>query len=101
MEALPPGAALTGVFLTVLVGLAIHLFADYVRKWNQMKRIPGLSPTYPILGNALLFKPSGEDFFLQLIEFTTECRDEPLMKLWLGPLPFVVLFHAENVELCA
>ncbi|XP_048402526.1 cytochrome P450 4V2-like [Stegostoma tigrinum] len=98
MEALSPGAILTAVFLTLLVGLAIHLFADYVRKWNQMKWIPGISPTYPILGNALLFKPSGEDFFLQLIEFTTKCRDEPLMKLWLGPLPFVVLFHAENVE---
>ncbi|XP_060679852.1 cytochrome P450 4V2-like [Hemiscyllium ocellatum] len=98
MEALPPGAVLCAVFLTVLAGLAVHLFADYVRKWNQMKRIPGLSPTYPILGNALLFKPSGEDFFIQLIEFTTKCRDEPLMRLWLGPLPFVVLFHAETVE---
>ncbi|XP_043545714.1 cytochrome P450 4V2-like isoform X2 [Chiloscyllium plagiosum] len=98
MEALPPGAVLCAAFLTVLAGLAVHLFADYVRKWNQMRRIPGLSPTYPILGNALLFKPGGEDFFLQLIEFTTKCKDEPLMKLWLGPLPFVVLFHAETVE---
>ncbi|XP_067890516.1 cytochrome P450 4V2-like [Heterodontus francisci] len=98
MEALLPSAVLIVALLILLATLAFYLFGDYVHKWNQMKRIPGLSPTYPILGNALLFKPSGEDFFLQLIEFTTTCRDEPLMKLWLGPLPFIVLFHAEAVE---
>ncbi|XP_078404874.1 cytochrome P450 4V2-like [Cetorhinus maximus] len=98
MEALPANAVLSVVFLTLLAALAFHLCSDYVRKWNRMKRIPGLSPTYPILGNALLFKPSGEDFFLQLIEYTAKCRDEPLMKLWLGPQPFIVLFHAETVE---
>ncbi|XP_078074140.1 cytochrome P450 4V2-like [Mustelus asterias] len=98
MEELPLGAVFSAVFLTLLAALAFHLFGDYVRKWNTMKRIPGLSPTYPILGNALLFKPSGEDFFLQLIEFTTKCRDEPLMKMWIGPLPFIVLFRAETVE---
>ncbi|XP_072353006.1 cytochrome P450 4V2-like [Scyliorhinus torazame] len=98
MEALPTGAVLGAAVLTLLAALAFHLFGDYVRKWNAMKPIPGLSPTYPVVGNALLFKPSGEDFFRQLIEYTTQCRDEPLMKLWMGPLPFIVLFHAETVE---
>uniref|UniRef100_UPI00398EFA97 cytochrome P450 4V2-like isoform X1 n=2 Tax=Pristiophorus japonicus TaxID=55135 RepID=UPI00398EFA97 len=99
MEALFSGALLSAALLALLALIVFHLLGDYVYKWNKMKRIPGLSPTYPILGNALLFKPSGEDFFLQLIEFTTKCRDEPLMKLWLGPLPFIVLFHAETVEM--
>ncbi|XP_051892533.1 cytochrome P450 4V2-like [Pristis pectinata] len=93
-----PGALLGAALLTFLALVAFHLLGNYVRMWNKLKRIPGLSPTLPILGNALLFKPGGEDFFLQVIEFTTQYRDQPLMKLWLGTVPFVMLFHAETVE---
>lgn len=98
MVVLVSGALLAAAILTLLVLIAFHLLGNYVRTWYKLKRIPGLSPTLPILGNALLFKPSGEDFFLQLIEFTSQFRDKPLMKLWLGTLPFVVLFHAETAE---
>ncbi|XP_069780622.1 cytochrome P450 4V2-like [Narcine bancroftii] len=94
-----PGALLGAALLTLLALVAVHLLGNYVRTWKELRAIPGLSPTYPILGNSLLFKPSGEDFFLQLIEFTTQFRDQPLMKLWLGTLPYVVLFHVETVEL--
>ncbi|XP_072920641.1 cytochrome P450 4V7 [Hemitrygon akajei] len=92
------GALLGAALLTLLALVVFHLLGGYIRTWNKLKCIPGLSPTLPILGNALLFKPGGEDFFLQLIEFTTQFRDQPLMKIWLGTLPFVVLFHAETVE---
>ncbi|XP_078534213.1 cytochrome P450 4V2 isoform X1 [Lissotriton helveticus] len=76
----------------------LPLLRDYIRKWNIMRRIPGVSPTYPLLGNSLLIKPNSGDFFLQIVEFTEEFRKEPLMKIWIGPLPFIILFHAHNVE---
>lgn len=38
------------------------------------------------------------DFFRQIMEFTKEFSDAPLFKIWIGPLPLLVLFHAETVE---
>nr|XP_014350522.1 PREDICTED: cytochrome P450 4V2 isoform X2 [Latimeria chalumnae] len=93
---LVPAALL--VLVLVLVSLTLQPLTTYLQQWKQMKGIPGISPVYPIVGNALLFKPGGGDFFDQMIEYTTVFRNEPLMKLWLGPVPFVVLFHAETVE---
>ncbi|KAK2494093.1 hypothetical protein MC885_005001 [Smutsia gigantea] len=37
-------------------------------------------------------------FFQQLIHYTEEYRRTPLLKLWLGPMPTVILYNAENVE---
>ncbi|XP_035274432.1 cytochrome P450 4V2 [Anguilla anguilla] len=90
------------VFVLLLTLLAIFtqlLLSSYVSKWRQMKPIPGISPTYPLLGNALAFKSNGRDFFCQLIEYTNAFRNEPLMKIWIGPVPFLVLFHAETIEM--
>uniref|UniRef100_V9KNB6 Cytochrome P450 4V2-like protein n=2 Tax=Callorhinchus milii TaxID=7868 RepID=V9KNB6_CALMI len=92
------GTSLGAVLLALLLLITLYSVGDYVHKWHRLKPIPGVSPTYPILGNALLFKPKGEDFFLQLLESIDQFKDEPLMKVWLGPLPFIVLFHAECVE---
>lgn len=63
-----------------------------------MQPIPGMAGAYPIIGNALQFKTNAGDFFNQMIEGTNEFRHLPLAKLWLGPVPFVVLYHAENIE---
>ena len=38
------------------------------------------------------------DFFQQMIQYTEEHRHLPLLKLWLGPIPVVFLYNAENVE---
>ena len=38
------------------------------------------------------------DFFQQLIQYTEEFRHLPLIKLWIGPVPLVALYKAENVE---
>ncbi|KAJ8335908.1 hypothetical protein SKAU_G00392500 [Synaphobranchus kaupii] len=86
------------LFLILLVISTHPSLSSYVSKWRQMKSIPGLSPTYPLLGNALQFKSNGRDFFCQLIEYTNVFRNEPLMKLWVGPVPFLILFHAETIE---
>ncbi|CAJ0968910.1 unnamed protein product [Ranitomeya imitator] len=47
------------VLLTLLAISATPFLTEYIRKWNIMKPIPGFSPTYPIIGNALRFKPNG------------------------------------------
>ncbi|CAJ0968911.1 unnamed protein product [Ranitomeya imitator] len=38
------------------------------------------------------------DFFRQIIEYTEVLRHLPLIKLWLGPMPFLILYHAETIE---
>ncbi len=38
------------------------------------------------------------DFFRQVEEIISEFTDVPLFKLWIGMVPFVVLFRAETVE---
>lgn len=38
------------------------------------------------------------DFFNQIIEGTNENRHLPLAKVWVGPVPFLILYHAENIE---
>lgn len=47
------------------------------------------------LGQNIFFLP---DFFQQLIEYTEEFRPLPIIKLWIGPVPLVALYKAENVE---
>ncbi|KAM3939830.1 cytochrome P450 4V2-like [Leptodactylus fuscus] len=86
------------VLLTFLVISVTPFLTDYFRKWRIMKPIPGFSPTYPFIGNALQFKPNGGDFFMAMVEHTETFRDLPLMKIWLGPVPFLILYHAETVE---
>ncbi|XP_041080424.1 cytochrome P450 4V2 [Polyodon spathula] len=92
------GSTGLAIFIAAITIVTFQLLRSYVHKWIQMKPIPGLSPTYPIFGNALHFKTDGGDFFSQMAEITAEHRGLPLLKIWLGTLPFVLLYHAENVE---
>lgn len=86
------------VLLTLLLFSTVPFLTDYFRKWKIMKPIPGVGPNYPLVGDALLLKPNGGDFFRQIIEFTEVLRHLPMIKLWLGPMPFLILYHAETVE---
>uniref|UniRef100_A0A8D0H973 Cytochrome P450 4V2 n=1 Tax=Sphenodon punctatus TaxID=8508 RepID=A0A8D0H973_SPHPU len=92
------GAGLVSLLFTLAAVVTLPFVIDYVRKWKQMKPIPGVSPHYPLLGNALLFERGGEAFFKQLVHYSEEFRNLPLLKLWIGPLPFVVLYHSDTVE---
>ncbi|XP_062068831.1 cytochrome P450 4V2 isoform X1 [Lepus europaeus] len=76
----------------------LQMVASYARKWQQMRPIPTIGRPFPLVGHALYMKPSGKEFFQQLIQYTEEYRHLPLLKLWLGPLPVVALYNAENVE---
>ncbi|XP_033071818.1 cytochrome P450 4V2 isoform X2 [Trachypithecus francoisi] len=81
-----------------LVLSLLQRVASYVRKWQQMRPIPTVARAYPLVGHALLMKPDGREFFQQIIEYTEKYRHMPLLKLWVGPVPMVALYNAENVE---
>ncbi|XP_075866768.1 cytochrome P450 4V2 isoform X2 [Microcebus murinus] len=76
----------------------LRVVASYARKWQQMRPIPTVARAYPLVGHALMMKPDAQEFFQQLIQYTEEYRHVPLLKLWLGPVPMVALYQAENVE---
>ncbi|XP_020516560.2 cytochrome P450 4V8 [Labrus bergylta] len=86
------------VFIAALIYITYTLLSDYLRKWFEMKPIPQVEGTYPFIGNALQFKTNAGEFFRQIEDYTREFADAPLLKLWIGPVPFVILFHAETVE---
>ncbi|XP_062864386.1 cytochrome P450 4V2 [Trichomycterus rosablanca] len=93
---------LTAVTVCVLV-MFITCFMyrplrNYVRLWIELTPVPSIGVSYPFIGNALQFKTNAREFFNQVIEFTNEFRSTPLIKAWLGPIPFLFLYHAENVE---
>ncbi|KAB1257721.1 Cytochrome P450 4V2 [Camelus dromedarius] len=55
-------------------------------------------PEPPADGDELRIKCFLPDFFQQIIECTEEYRNLPLLTLWLGPVPLVAIYNAENVE---
>ncbi|CAI5783992.1 cytochrome P450 4V2-like [Podarcis lilfordi] len=97
--------AAAALALLLAVWLARFLL-DQCWKYVQLKPIPGLSPWYPLLGNALLFERDGEGskmcevvaFFQQMINSMEPFRNVPLMQLWIGPHPVVLLYRPETVE---
>ncbi|KYO46087.1 hypothetical protein Y1Q_0021662 [Alligator mississippiensis] len=93
-------AAAAGALLVALGAASVlRPLAAALGRWRQLRVVPGISPCYPLLGNALLFEPKGEDFFKQIIFHFEQLKNEPLVKLWIGPLPFLLCFHPENVEI--
>ncbi|KAM6221519.1 cytochrome P450 4V2-like [Rhynchocyon petersi] len=83
--------------VTLLLAL-LPMLASYVRKWLQMRAIPSLPYAFPLVGHSLLMKMDGKGFFAQVMKYSEQYRHMPLMKFWIGPVPVVALYHAENVE---
>ncbi|KFP18953.1 cytochrome P450 4V2 [Egretta garzetta] len=92
------GAGVIAVLLAVVAVCSLPSLMDYWRRWRVMKPIPGISPCYPVLGNTLLLEREGQAFFKQLQFYVEELRSCPLFKLWVGPLPIMVLYHPDSVE---
>ncbi|XP_077426639.1 cytochrome P450 4V2-like isoform X2 [Vanacampus margaritifer] len=84
--------------LLILVALTYKQLRGYFKNWVIMKPIQAVSCTYPFIGNALELKTDAVEFFQQIQEYAEVFRNTPLIKLWLGMVPFVILFHAETVE---
>ncbi|XP_072806536.1 cytochrome P450 4V2 [Vicugna pacos] len=87
--------SLAGVTLTLNL---LQMVASYAWRWQQLRALPTLEGAYPLLGHALMVKPDARDFFQQIIGCTEEYRNLPLLTLWLGPVPLVAIYNAENVE---
>uniref|UniRef100_A0A8C9SE37 aromatase n=1 Tax=Scleropages formosus TaxID=113540 RepID=A0A8C9SE37_SCLFO len=88
-------------FLVLVTCLTYKLLSRYARRWREIQAIPGLEGTYPFVGDALQLKSNarGEYFFCQIHEISERFRNAPLTKLWIGPVPFILLFHAETIEM--
>uniref|UniRef100_A0A3B4CQU8 Cytochrome P-450AROM n=1 Tax=Pygocentrus nattereri TaxID=42514 RepID=A0A3B4CQU8_PYGNA len=84
--------------MLLLTWLTYQLLSGYLHSWKELKPIPGIGVPYPLLGNALQFKSNAGDFFCQLVGYTKEFQNSSLLKVWIGPIPFLVLYHAETVE---
>jgi len=54
------GAGVITLLLTVVAVCSLPSLMGYCRRWWVMKLIPGISPCYPVLGNALLLEREGE-----------------------------------------
>uniref|UniRef100_A0A8C1QQI8 aromatase n=1 Tax=Cyprinus carpio TaxID=7962 RepID=A0A8C1QQI8_CYPCA len=44
------------------------------------------------------FVSINRNFFCQVVGYTKEFWNSPLFKLWIGPVPFLILYHAETIE---
>ncbi|XP_066404458.1 cytochrome P450 4V2 isoform X1 [Molothrus aeneus] len=97
-QLLPWGAGIIALLLTVVSVCSLPSLMEYWRQWRMLKSIPGASPCYPVVGNALLFERKGEDFFKQIEFYTEKFRSWPLFKLWIGPVPAIFLYHPDSVE---
>uniref|UniRef100_A0A8C7FN62 Cytochrome P450 4V2 n=1 Tax=Oncorhynchus kisutch TaxID=8019 RepID=A0A8C7FN62_ONCKI len=85
------------LFFAMLTYVTYQLLSSYLYKWREMKSIPEIEGPYPLIGIAL-YLSLVSDFFRQVIGYTEQFRDSPLLKIWIGPVPFLVLFHAETIE---
>ncbi|KAJ0033143.1 hypothetical protein NQD34_000250 [Periophthalmus magnuspinnatus] len=89
---------LVSAFILALTYITYKLLGDYVSKYITMKPIPEIGTTLPIIGNAHQMKMNPGEFFSQIQELTREFYALPLFKIWIGTIPFVVLYHSETVE---
>ncbi|KAJ8015148.1 hypothetical protein DPEC_G00023140 [Dallia pectoralis] len=78
--------------------ITCHPLKKYIQDWNTLRHVPNWKGAWPVIGNALEFSSNASDFFNQIIEGTMEYRHLPLGKVWIGPVPLLVLFHAETIE---
>ncbi|XP_060102428.1 cytochrome P450 4V2 [Heteronotia binoei] len=92
------GATAAALLATLLAVSASRFLLSYFRVWRALKPIPGASPCYPFLGNVLMFERNAEAFFRQMLSYGELFRNDALMKLWVGPFPFLILYHADTVE---
>ncbi|XP_055061630.2 cytochrome P450 4V8 isoform X1 [Misgurnus anguillicaudatus] len=92
------GFLAAAVCVVLLTYVTYQLLKNYLHNWKELKPVPGIGYTYPFIGNALQFKSNAGDFFCQLVGYTNEFRNSPLLKVWIGPVPFLILYHAETIE---
>lgn len=59
-QLLPWGAGVIALLLTIVTVCSLPSLMEYWRRWWMLNSVPGVSPCYPVLGNALLLERKGE-----------------------------------------
>ncbi|XP_033825819.1 cytochrome P450 4V2-like [Periophthalmus magnuspinnatus] len=89
---------LVSAFILALTYITYKLLGDYVSKYITMKPIPEMGTTFPIIGNAHQLKTDSEAFFNQVVDLSNQFYTLPMYKIWIGTVPFVILYHPDTVE---
>uniref|UniRef100_A0AAV2LF52 Cytochrome P-450AROM n=1 Tax=Knipowitschia caucasica TaxID=637954 RepID=A0AAV2LF52_KNICA len=58
-----------------------------------------MGTTFPIIGNAHQLKADSGAFFNQVVTLSTKYNHFPMYKIWIGTVPFVVLYHHDTIEM--
>ncbi|XP_078582430.1 cytochrome P450 4V2-like isoform X3 [Branchiostoma floridae x Branchiostoma japonicum] len=78
---------------------AIFAFARWWKLWTIINKIPG-PPAYPLVGNALEFKPGAVAFFSQLTNWAQAYLHDnaAMFRLWIGPQATIGLLQVETLQ---
>lgn len=60
LQLLPWGTGVIAVLLTIVTVCSLPSLMEYWRRWRMLNSVPGISPCYPVLGNAPLLERKGE-----------------------------------------
>ncbi|KAK0412030.1 hypothetical protein QR680_005990 [Steinernema hermaphroditum] len=93
------------IFLLGIVHFYGRSIVDAIRRRRRLvrliNRIPG-PPSYPIVGSVLNFSPNSEKFTYQMEYyfrvFSEGIQNDGLLKMWIGPVPIVMLTRAETIK---
>ncbi|XP_064624492.1 cytochrome P450 4V2-like [Lineus longissimus] len=90
------------IFLAVVLALLLVFITTYLYNFRKLKKAIdqfGGPPALPIIGNAHMFEPKGSDFYAQLMQFIEENKESGIFRIWLGPVPVLVVTNPEIVEI--
>nr|XP_054774216.1 cytochrome P450 4V2-like isoform X2 [Lytechinus pictus] len=92
------GVVLPSVLLIAFVALAF-MFVKAIRIFVFVSKFEG-PPALPLVGNAHTFKSDQREFFVDMRHLMDEyrARSGGLMRMWLGPVPSLVLYKAKHME---
>ncbi|XP_041452465.1 cytochrome P450 4V2-like isoform X2 [Lytechinus variegatus] len=92
------GLVLPSVLLIAFVALA-SMIVKAIRIFVFISKFEG-PPALPLVGNAHTFKSDQREFFVDMRHLMDEyrARSGGLMRMWLGPVPALVLYKAKHME---
>ncbi|XP_058821988.1 cytochrome P450 4c21-like [Topomyia yanbarensis] len=75
----------------ILLGLLVSVYVLSKWRYRNLKSIPGIEPSYPLIGNVLLFTQSSA--YMKCFRNANR-----MTKIWLGPVPVINVQHPELIQ---